>query len=1108
MAVINKNFVIKNGLEVNNDLVFANAVTDKVGIGTTNPQYTLHVNGGIGATSIYVTGITTLGITSATNLTSQSLVVSGVSTTGTLNVGTGGTVFTALGIGGSVGVGTANPAYLFDIRSPVSTGQTALYVKGDVRFTGDLNIGDGSLISLNATGFSTFTGSSVFKDYVSIEDGVNVGGISSLTNVYINGSLSAGNTTGTAKQVLLSTGIGITWSILSKSSSLFTANEGQTTFSFLYEVGTAEVYVNGIRLSPDEYVANNGSNVVLNFPCFGNETVEILSNQTAPTSTIGITVRDESNLLGQQNSTKIINFTGRGVSAASSTTPNQVDVSIDIFNAPGKTIYVTKNGNDSNDGLTLDFAKASIKSASLIAIAKDTIKVSPGTYTENNPITLAADVSVEGAELRNCIIVPQNTQQDLFLVSNGVHMTDLSFVGVGTTTAAVIAFKPLVGVASDRFFDAARIIRYNLDFIAAESVGYLTSTDYRNPPFSLNSANYTSCKDDIKDVYRAVCHDIVRGGNSKCVGAGLSYYPGGLFAHVVGVKTETIDALKYSAGIARAIVNNVTWGSNPVGVATAVTNAVYSNTTGITTITAINHGLSINNAVKVIGLGFTCPSGPGIVTFPSGYYGYIFNVRNVVGVNTFEVVVGQSTLPHTYVSGGTVQKYENFQNNFTQVKDLGIQNDPTTGHNNAINGCSNVVSAIYTCVGIVTSIIKDGPNIVGTQFNLMYPGNAGIGTTNPNDIPSQGVGNVTKGPYIRNCTNFIFNSIGMKIDGFHADSGDKDDIGVTGSMSVDSYTQYNQGGIGVEISNGAYAQLVSIFTICTDKGIVTIGGGQCDITNSNSSFGTQGLISDGVSDSNSLSPYRYTGEVSSSSDEGDFDIVISGIGNEKPYSGQVVYFDELYYEVSGITVTNGGSGYTSEPVITINSPTESSGITAEALSVIENGKITSINMIGNGRNYKLSDTINVTIAPALNGASAVVNLKPLYYTVLSATTPLSGISTVTFIQPLNNDVGIGSTVFFFRQSLQIVSSHSFEYIGAGNTIELARPSKGGTTISENEVVLLNGGSIVYTSTDQDGNFAIGKDLIIDQATGTITGRAFQRSLLNTVTPFIIALGTK
>ena len=81
----------------------------------------------------------------------------------------------------------------------------------------------------------------------------------------------------------------------------------------------------------------------------------------------------------------------------------------------------------------------------------------------------------------------------------------------------------------------------------------------------------------------------------------------------------------------------------------------------------------------------------------------------------------------------------------------------------------------------------------------------------------------------------------MRINGFDAELGDKDDIGVTGSMSVDSYTQYNQGGIGVSITNGAYAQLVSIFTICTDIAIYTSSGGQCDLTNSNSSFGTFGL---------------------------------------------------------------------------------------------------------------------------------------------------------------------------------------------------------------------------------------------------------------------------
>jgi hypothetical protein len=59
MSGIQKSFVVKNGLEVNTDLIFADANKNQVGIATTNPKYTLHVNGGIGATSLIVTGIAT-----------------------------------------------------------------------------------------------------------------------------------------------------------------------------------------------------------------------------------------------------------------------------------------------------------------------------------------------------------------------------------------------------------------------------------------------------------------------------------------------------------------------------------------------------------------------------------------------------------------------------------------------------------------------------------------------------------------------------------------------------------------------------------------------------------------------------------------------------------------------------------------------------------------------------------------------------------------------------------------------------------------------------------------------------------------------------------------
>ena len=115
---VNKNFVVKNGLEVSTDLIIADADTSKVGILTTgSPEYALHVNGGIGVTDSMVSGISTV----AENF----------------HVGLAGTVFSVdavTGIG-SVGVGTASPAYLLDVRSPVSTGQTALYVQGDVRIT-------------------------------------------------------------------------------------------------------------------------------------------------------------------------------------------------------------------------------------------------------------------------------------------------------------------------------------------------------------------------------------------------------------------------------------------------------------------------------------------------------------------------------------------------------------------------------------------------------------------------------------------------------------------------------------------------------------------------------------------------------------------------------------------------------------------------------------------------------------------------------------------------------------------------------------------------------------------------------------------------------------
>ena len=133
---VNKNFVVKNGLEVNTDLLFADSATRSVGVGSTSPNFDLDVRGGIGATDLRVTGFTTL--------------------TKDFQVGASGSAFYVSNTNNLVGVGTSVPAFLMDIRSSVSSGQTALYVKGDMRVTGDINLDDLTIDDLTVTGIATY----------------------------------------------------------------------------------------------------------------------------------------------------------------------------------------------------------------------------------------------------------------------------------------------------------------------------------------------------------------------------------------------------------------------------------------------------------------------------------------------------------------------------------------------------------------------------------------------------------------------------------------------------------------------------------------------------------------------------------------------------------------------------------------------------------------------------------------------------------------------------------------------------------------------------------------------------------------------------------------
>ena len=513
----------------------------------------------------------------------------------------------------------------------------------------------------------------------------------------------------------------------------------------------------------------------------------------------------------------------------------------------------------------------------------------------------------------------------------------------------------------------------------------------------------------------------------------------------VGTASVTIDGdnNQVSVGIVTItnseviLGNNVTLNASATGINSAP-NVFYVAKDGIDT----NNGTSIDNAKLTIASAVSVAQSGSVIKVLSGNY----VESNPITLPAFVAVVGDDQRTVKVLPSNTTQDI------FHVNKGCKLANMTFSGH-------LSPAAAVAFPTGIAT-------NVGGGKW---------------------------KGPYIQNCTSDTTTGTGIYIDGDKAEK--------TKSMNVDAFTQYNQGGVGVAVTNEGYAQLVSVFTICCDKAITVHKGGQADLANSNCSFGTFGLVANG------LSNQQFIGTVTTSASSTQDNIIINvGSSTTRPYDGQVVYFDQLYKSVESISITNGGSGYTSTPSVTITSPTGPNGEVASAFATVEGGIVTEIDIISSGSQYTSTPTITISAPDSGTTSTATANMADTYYTINSSTPIVSGITTLTLAENLINTVGVASTAYFFQQSKIIASSHTFEYIGSGNTITLATPKRGGVTIQANEVVSENGGRVIYTSTDQAGNFRIGDDLQINQSTGTISGRAFSKSLFSEITPFILALG--
>ena len=372
---------------------------------------------------------------------------------------------------------------------------------------------------------------------------------------------------------------------------------------------------------------------------------------------------------------------------------------------------------------------------------------------------------------------------------------------------------------------------------------------------------------------------------------------------------------------------------------------------------------------------------------------------------------------------------------------------------------------------------------------------------------------------------------GINIDGLAFSN-----LSLVNSVKVKNFIAINQGGIGILAKNNVTVHADSSITEFCYKGFTAENGAVINLNSCTTEYGMYGLDSDGFYGN----PYLTNGIAAESlfssitsvtvSDPGSGYLSIPDItfGNIWQAGLTVTLYSQYYYgnNLYIVTSVSGQSKFDLTTPPTHNASTATNGdvtllytgSVAVATADIIGGELTGLTFTSYGTGYTAIPSVNIIGAnttPAsaqasLSGISSfsIGNLteQPINSTlvgiagrsskyIITDATPLVGSASQIKINPNIYYIIQGSAVNFYYDSIITANSHSFKFVGSGTTYN-ALPVNGGEPNPNNEVIETNYGKVYYSSMNERGLYKIGDVFSIDLITNTTTLNASEFNLAN------------